>query len=77
VQKDEFLGAQIAADAIMGGVCYIAATIAEPGLIAHTGTMQRLVFGERDGRRSARGEAFLDACRRAVSTPSSATSSNA
>ena len=65
VQKDEILGAQIAADAIMSGVCYIAATIAEPGVIAHTGTMQRLVFGERDGRRSVRGEALLDACRRA------------
>ncbi len=65
VQKDEILSVYIAPDAVMGGVCYIAATIAEPGVIAHTGTMQRLVFGERDGRRSVRGEAFLDACKQA------------
>jgi hypothetical protein len=30
-----------------------------------TGTMQRLVFGEYDGRRSNRAEALLAACRRA------------
>ena len=29
----------------MGGVAYIAAKIAEPGVIAHTGTMARLRFG--------------------------------
>jgi hypothetical protein len=29
--------------AVVGGVCYIAATIAEPGVIAHTGTLQRIV----------------------------------
>jgi 2-dehydropantoate 2-reductase len=29
----------------MGGAAYIAATIAEPGVIAHTGTMARLRFG--------------------------------
>ena len=46
----------------MGGVCYIAATIAEPGVIAHSGPMQRLVFGEYGGATSARGAAFLQAC---------------
>jgi hypothetical protein len=46
-------------------VSYIAAAIAEPGVIARNGTMQRLVFGEYDGSRSTRSEAFLDACRRA------------
>ena len=30
----------------MGGVAQIAATIAEPGVIGHTGTMARLRFGE-------------------------------
>jgi 2-dehydropantoate 2-reductase len=46
----------------MGGVCYIAATIAELGVILHTGTMQRLVFGEYGGGKSDRGKAFLAAC---------------
>ena len=34
------------------------------GVIKHTGTMQRLIFGEYDGSRSARAEALLDACTR-------------
>jgi 2-dehydropantoate 2-reductase len=62
VQKDDILKAHVPAGAVMGGVCYIAATIAEPGVIAHSGAMQRLVFGEYGGARSARGEAFLAAC---------------
>lgn len=62
VQKDDILRARVPAGAVMGGVAYIAATIAEPGVIAHSGTMQRLVFGEYGGARSARGEAFLQAC---------------
>jgi 2-dehydropantoate 2-reductase len=47
---------------IMGGVGYVATTIARPGVIRQTGPMQRLVFGEFDGTRSARGQALLAAC---------------
>ena len=36
----------------MGGVAYIAAKIAEPGVIAHTGTMARLRFGAVAARSS-------------------------
>jgi 2-dehydropantoate 2-reductase len=50
--------------ALMGGVAYVGTTIGRPGVIAQTGSLQRLVFGEYDGRRSARAEAFLDACKR-------------
>ena len=64
VEKDEVLGRIVGDAAVMGGVCYIAATIARPGVISHTGTMQRLVFGEYDGRESNRARALLDACRR-------------
>ena len=63
VQKDDTLRPIVGAHAIVGGAAYIGAAIARPGVIAHTGTMQRLVFGEYDGRRSARIEAFLAACR--------------
>jgi 2-dehydropantoate 2-reductase len=52
-------------DAVMGGVAQISATIAEPGVIKQTGTFMRLVFGELDGRPSARGAAFLAACQAA------------
>lgn len=62
VTKDEILRAHVGADAVMGGVSYIAARIAQPGVIEHTGTMQRLVFGEFDGSRSPRAVAFLQAC---------------
>lgn len=47
---------------VMGGVGYVATTIDRPGVIRQTGPMQRLIFGEFDGRRSGRGEAFLAAC---------------
>ena len=50
---------------VMGGVAQISATIAEPGVIRQTGTFMRLVFGELDGRPSARGAAFHAACQAA------------
>ena len=47
---------------VMGGVASISATIAAPGVIRQTGTLLRMVFGEFDGRRSARAEAFAALC---------------
>ena len=64
VQKDDVLRSILGDGPIIRGLCYIAATIAQPGVISHAGTMQKLVFGEYDGRRSARAEALLEACRR-------------
>jgi 2-dehydropantoate 2-reductase len=61
VQKDDILREAFGDRAVMGGVAYIATNIERPGVIKHTGTMQRLIFGEHDGRRSARGESLLDA----------------
>jgi 2-dehydropantoate 2-reductase len=48
--------------AVMPGVAQISATIAAPGLIRQTGTFMRLVFGEAEGGKSARGNAFLAMC---------------
>ncbi len=64
VLKDEDLAAAIDRSRMMGGVGYVATTIDRPGVIRQTGPMQRLIFGEFDGSRSARGEAFLEACLR-------------
>ena len=61
VEKDDILRSAFGDKAVMGGVAYIATNIDRPGVIKHTGTMQRLIFGEYDGRRSARAEALLDA----------------
>ena len=40
----------------------IGVVIERPGVIRHTGTMARLIFGEVDNRRTARIEALLEAC---------------
>ena len=63
VQKDDMLRPIFGDKALMGGVAYVGTTIARPGVIAQTGPLQRLVFGEYDGRRSPRAETFLAACK--------------
>lgn len=63
VVKDDILRRILGPEHVLGGVCYIAATIAEPGVINHANTLQRLVFGEYDGVSTPRVEAFLQACR--------------
>ena len=62
VVKDDILRDALGAEHVIGGVTYIAATIAEPGLIRHSGTLQKLVFGEYDGSLSPRVRQFHDAC---------------
>jgi 2-dehydropantoate 2-reductase len=62
VMKDDVLGQTLGAEHVIGGVSYIAATIAEPGLIRHHGTLAKLVFGEYDGALSPRMRRFRDAC---------------
>lgn len=65
VVKDDILKAKLGTQAVAGGACYISATIASPGVIAHTGTMQKLVFGEYGAAGSARLDRLLQACQRA------------
>src|SRR5882724_224556 len=62
VLKDESLRTAYGPTRIMGGVGYVATTLDRPGVIRQTGPMQRLIFGEFDGRRSMRAEALLQAC---------------
>jgi 2-dehydropantoate 2-reductase len=61
VVKDDILRGIFGEKALMGGVAYVGTHIARPGVIHQVGTLQRLVFGEYDGRRSARSEALLAA----------------
>jgi 2-dehydropantoate 2-reductase len=63
VQKDDTLRSIVGERAVMGGVGYMATTVARPGVIAQTGTMQRMIFGEYDGARSPRAQALLAACK--------------
>jgi 2-dehydropantoate 2-reductase len=62
VAKDDILRHALGAEHIIGGVTYIAAAIAAPGVIRHSGTLQKLVFGEYDGSLSPRVRQFQDAC---------------
>jgi 2-dehydropantoate 2-reductase len=64
VQKDDMLRPILGDKALVGGVAYVGTSIGRPGVIAQTGSLERLVLGEYDGRRSARVEAFCEACRR-------------
>jgi len=64
VTKDDMLRPIVGDKALMGGVAYVGTTIGRPGVIAQTGPLQRLVFGEYDGSRSRRAEDFLAACKR-------------
>jgi 2-dehydropantoate 2-reductase len=64
VQKDDMLRPIVGEKALVGGVAYVGTTIGRPGVIVQTGSVERVVFGEYDGRRSARVDAFHAACRR-------------
>jgi 2-dehydropantoate 2-reductase len=59
----ETIAAQIGNRHTMGGAAYLLSTIAEPGLVVHSGGPATLIFGELDGRRSDRAGRLLDALR--------------
>ncbi len=56
VIKDDIMRRVFGEQAVMGGVCYVATHISKPGTIHQTGSMQRIVVGEYDGRKSKRAE---------------------
>jgi 2-dehydropantoate 2-reductase len=63
VESIERIGAIVGVEHVMGGVAYIAATIGEPGVIQHTGTMARLRFGPVAPVQQPAAEALLAACK--------------
>jgi 2-dehydropantoate 2-reductase len=65
VTKDEVLKRAFGERALLGGVAYVATHLARPGVVAQTGPMQRLLFGEYAGGRSSRAETLLAAAQRA------------
>jgi 2-dehydropantoate 2-reductase len=62
VDAPEVLARKLGAEHVIGGVAKIAAVLAEPGVIHHTGTMATFVFGEPDRTISPRVSAFAAAC---------------
>jgi 2-dehydropantoate 2-reductase len=65
VDKDEVLAGALGRDRVLGGVTHIGAVIAEPGVIAQTGKLQRITLGELDGSSTPRLQAIADAFRSA------------
>jgi len=65
LDNEATLAAEIGREHVMGGVAYIFSTIAEPGVIEHTGGPTSFTIGELDGTRSDRAERLLEWCDRA------------
>ncbi len=65
VEANDVLARALGREHLMGGVCYIAASLDQPGSVQHGGQMARLVFGEPGGRKTRRAQALLEACTRA------------
>ena len=61
VDSHEVLRRVLGRQHVLGGVAYIAATIREPGVVAHTGTMSRLTVGAFEPSLAPRAEAFAAA----------------
>ena len=54
VEKEDILTSVVGHAHLVGALTYIIATIAEPGVIAHSGTLNRVVVGELAGGHSQR-----------------------
>jgi len=65
VDNEEKLVRAIGPGHVLGGVTFIYATIAEPGLILQSGGPRQIVIGEMDGSKSERAEGLAAACRAA------------
>jgi len=66
VDSSDLLARVLGPEHVIGGVAHIAAVIAEPGVILHTGTMASFVFGELDDTRSERVGALVNALQSAA-----------
>ncbi|MEP6649942.1 MAG: 2-dehydropantoate 2-reductase [Lapillicoccus sp.] len=62
VDNEDEIATVVGEEHVVGGAAFIFSTIAEPGVIAHTGGPAKIVFGERDNQPSARVERLLAAC---------------
>ena len=65
VDSVERIAPIIGADRTVGGVAYIATTIAAPGIIKHTSAFAKLRFGRADKKPDAKLQAFADAAKAA------------
>lgn len=66
LQHYPVLDARFGRDNVLGGLCFISATLGGDGSILHLGRPASITFGERDGGGSARVEAFAALCAQAA-----------
>jgi 2-dehydropantoate 2-reductase len=52
VESADELSAVVGREPVLAGTTYIAATLVEPGVVEHVGTVRRIVFGEAFGERT-------------------------
>ncbi len=62
VDAEDQLAALVGREHVMGGAAQISALIESPGVSRHNGAFAKMIFGELDGRRTARAERLLEAC---------------
>ena len=65
VDNEEKIAARIGPEHVIGGVSFILAHIAEPGVVEQMGSVRRVIFGELDGSRTERVERLLAEFRKA------------
>jgi 2-dehydropantoate 2-reductase len=65
VDNEERFSAVVGEDRVVGGAAYIFATIAEPGIVEHTGGPAKVVLGEWRGGRSERVAELVESFRAA------------
>lgn len=65
VDAPERIAALLGPGHAVGGVTFVPANIAEPGVIVHNGEANAMTIGEPDGAASPRLAAFAEACRNA------------
>ncbi len=63
VESRERIAAVVGDERVLGGVAYIFADVRAPGVIRHSGSLARLIFGAFDGRRSSKAERLAQALR--------------
>lgn len=63
VDASERLIAVLGAGPVMGGVAMVTGSIVAPGVIRQTGKHHGIIFGELDGRMTARAERIRDVCK--------------
>jgi len=65
IDNTDKLMAHLGRDRVMGGTAFVEASIASPGVVAHTGKPGHVIFGEFSRQRTPRARQVLEAFRKA------------